>query len=162
PVRVLVPGFIGARSVKWITAITVQPVPSQNYFQAVDYRILDIPLSSLPLNCGILTPDDGATIPAGPLPVRGYAIAEDCRRIARVEVSADDGVSWRPAELAAGRSRWAWRQWSATVAAEPGPLRVTARAWDDAGATHPESPAALWNPGGYGNNSWPRIALTVA
>src|SRR6185312_142027 len=32
PVRVVVPGYIGARSVKWVTAITVQPVPSQNYF----------------------------------------------------------------------------------------------------------------------------------
>ena len=37
--RVVVPGFIGARSVKWVTAITVQPVPSDNYFQALDYRI---------------------------------------------------------------------------------------------------------------------------
>ncbi|MBX4413378.1 molybdopterin-dependent oxidoreductase, partial [Mycobacterium tuberculosis] len=40
PVRVVVPGFIGARSVKWVTAITVQPGASQNYFQALDYRIL--------------------------------------------------------------------------------------------------------------------------
>jgi sulfite oxidase len=36
PVRVTVPGYIGARSVKWLTAITVQPFPSENYFQALD------------------------------------------------------------------------------------------------------------------------------
>jgi sulfite oxidase len=67
PVRVVVPGYIGARSVKWITAITVQPIPSQNYFQALDYRILPpeadpdsvaagegISLSTLALNCDIL------------------------------------------------------------------------------------------------------------
>ena len=79
PVRVVVPGYIGARSVKWVTAIRVQEVPSENYFQASDYRILPpetnpdtvaagegISLSSLPLNCDILVPSDGAEIPAGP------------------------------------------------------------------------------------------------
>lgn len=170
PVRVLVPGFIGARSVKWVTGITVQPFPSQNYFQAVDYRLLPadadpsdegIPLSSLSLSCGILSPDDGATVPAGPLELRGYAIAEDCRRIARIEVSADRGVSWRNAELRPTRSPWAWRHWSFVVEAEPGPLHLLARAWDDTGATHPESAASLWNPGGYANNAWARIELTV-
>ena len=39
PVRVVVRGYIGARSVKWVNAITVQPGPSENYFQASDYRI---------------------------------------------------------------------------------------------------------------------------
>jgi sulfite oxidase len=174
PVRVLVPGFIGARSVKWLTGVTVQPFASENYFQAVDYRLLPtdsdpatvppgtgIPLSSLPLSCGVLIPDDGTTVPAGPLEIRGYAIADDCRRVARVEVSLDAGVSWREAELQPTRSRWAWRQWSLAVEGRHGPLRVLARAWDDTGATHPESPAALWNPSGYANNAWARVELTV-
>ncbi len=174
PVRVLVPGFIGARSVKWITGITVQPSPSQNYFQAVDYRLLPadsdpatvtpgtgIPLSALSLNCGILDPDDGAAVPAGPVDVRGYAIAGDCRRIARVEVSLDGGGRWHEAELRPARSRWTWRRWSLRIETERGVVGVLARAWDDTGATHPESPAALWNPGGYANNAWARIELTA-
>jgi sulfite oxidase len=174
PVRVLVPGFIGARSVKWLTRIAVQALPSENYFQAVDYRLLPtdsdpatvpagtgIPLSSLPLSCAILIPDDGATVPVGPLEIRGYAIADDSRRVARVEVSLDAGVSWREAELQPMCSRWAWRRWFLSVEARHGPLRVLARAWDDTGATHPESPAALWNPSGYANNAWARVELTV-
>lgn len=171
PVRLVVPGFIGARSVKWLTDITVQSFPSLNYFQAVDYRLLPagvspapgvgIALSSLLLSCGILAPDDGATVPAGPVTIRGYAIAEDTRRIARVEVSTNGGAGWQTAELRPAHSRWAWRHWSLTFTAEPGPLRVTARAWTDTGSTHPESPAALWNPAGYANNSWPSIDLTV-
>lgn len=174
PVRVLVPGFIGARSVKWVTGITVQPSPSRNYFQAVDYRLLPvdadpetapaadgIELSALSLSCAILSPDDASTVPAGPLEIRGYAIAEDCRRIARIEVSFDGGIGWRRAELRPARNRWLWRRWSLIVEADPGPLHVLARAWDDTGATHPESPASLWNPGGYANNAWARAQYTV-
>lgn len=40
PVRLIVPGYTGARSVKWITSLTVQTEPSDNYFQASAYRIL--------------------------------------------------------------------------------------------------------------------------
>ena len=174
PVRVVVPGYIGARSVKWLTAITVQPVPSENYFQALDYRILPadtdpdtaapgdgISLSSLPLNCDILVPGDGAEIPAGRLTIRGYALAGEGRGIARVDVSLDQGRTWRQANLEPARSRWAWRPWSLTVDAEPGALSVTARAWDDTGATQPESPAPLWNPRGYANNAWARVTASV-
>ncbi|HEU0191068.1 MAG TPA: sulfite oxidase [Mycobacterium sp.] len=172
PVRVVVPGYIGARSVKWINGITVQPGPSQNYFQAVEYRLLPpdgtpargagTPLSTLDLNCAMLTPEDGSTIRPGPVQIGGYAIAEHCDRIARVEISLDHGVSWQQAELPPADNRWAWRLWSLTVEAQPGPLSVTARAWDDTGATQPESPAALWNPCGYANNAWARAELTVS
>jgi sulfite oxidase len=174
PVRAVVPGYIGARSVKWLSAITVQPFPSHNYFQALDYRILPpdvdpdtaapgvgISLSSLPLNCDILTPSDGDRIQDGSLTIRGYAMAGDGRDIARVDVSVDDGRSWRQAALEPATSRWAWRFWSITVDVVAGPVTVTARAWDDTGATQPESPASLWNPRGYGNNAWAQIGLTA-
>ena len=174
PVRVVVPGYIGARSVKWVTAITVQPVPSQNYFQALDYRLLPpdtdpdtaapgegISLSSLPLNCDILVPDDDAEISAGPLTIRGWALTGDGGSVARVDVSLDDGRTWQQANLEPAISRWAWRQWSITVETQPGPLSVTARAWDDTGVTHPESPASLWNPRGYGNNAWAHITASA-
>ncbi|COZ31649.1 sulfite oxidase [Mycobacterium tuberculosis] len=45
---------------------------------------------------------------------------------------------------------------------EPGPLGITARAWDDTGALQPESAVSLWNPRGYGNNAWARVALRVS
>jgi sulfite oxidase len=174
PVRVVVPGYIGARSVKWIDTVTVQPLPSDDYFQALDYRILPadadpdtaapgagISLSSLALNCDILVPDDGADVPAGPLTIHGYAVSGDCHGIARVDVSLDEGHTWRQANLQPARSRWAWRRWSLTVAAAPGSLGITARAWDDSGVTQPEWPASLWNPRGYANNAWARIDVTA-
>ena len=125
PVRVVVPGYIGARSVKWVTSMTVQAFPSQNYFQALDYRILPpeadadtvapgegIPLSSLPLNCDILTPTDGDRAAAGRLTIRGWALAGDGHDVARVDVSVDQGRTWRQAKLEQPPSRWAWRMWS--------------------------------------------------
>jgi sulfite oxidase len=51
--------------------------------------------------------------------------------------------------------------WYMTVKARPGPITVTARAWDDTGVTQPESPAPLWNPRGHGNNAWARVELTI-
>jgi sulfite oxidase len=170
PVRVVVPGYIGARSVKWVSTISVQPGPSANYFQASDYRILPpdvdpdtaapgegISLSSLPINCDILVPCSDEEIPAGPLTVSGWALAGDGRGIARVDVSVDEGRNWRQADLQPAISQWAWRRWSLIVEAQPGPISVTARAWDDTGVTQPESPAHLWNPRGYGNNAWARV-----
>jgi sulfite oxidase len=174
PVRVVVPGYIGARSVKWLTAIRLQPGPSENYFQASDYRILPaeadpdtaapgegISLSSLPLNCDILVPGDDEEIAAGPLTISGWALAGDGRGIGRVDVSLDEGRSWRQADLHPVISQWAWRLWSITVEVRQGPISVTARAWDDTGVTQPESPAHLWNPRGYGNNAWARVDVTI-
>ncbi|HET7665469.1 MAG TPA: molybdopterin-dependent oxidoreductase, partial [Mycobacterium sp.] len=170
----VVPGYIGARSVKWVNSITVQPAPSENYFQALDYRILPaeadpdtvaagdgIALSTLPLNCDILVPTDGDRVAAGAQIVRGWAMAGDGRRIGRVDVSFDGGRSWRQADLHPAVSRWAWRVWSLVVDVAAGPLSITARAWDDAGVTQPASAAALWNPRGYGNNAYAHIDLTV-
>lgn len=174
PVRVVVPGYIGARSVKWVTGITVQSTPSANYFQSVAYRVLPpefdpdtagpgdgISLSSVALNCAILAPDDRAEVHAGPLTVSGYAFAGDDRGVARVDVSVDAGGSWVQADLEPEQSRWSWRRWSLLVNATPGSLRVVARAWDTTGALQPESAAALWNPKGYVNNSWAAVHLTV-
>ncbi|MGE5695431.1 MAG: sulfite oxidase [Candidatus Sericytochromatia bacterium] len=171
PVRLVVPGYIGARSIKWVTTVQLQRFPSDNYFQATAYRIVPpdaepgpgkgISLSSVALNCDILTPDDGEHVAAGALRVAGYAFAGDGRGIARVDVSTDGGSSWQQAELAPQVSRWAWRLWHLTIDATPGPLHLTARAWDSIGATQPESPAPLWNPKGYANNSWAHIDVTV-
>ncbi len=174
PVRVIVPGYIGARSVKWVHTITVQSTPSENYFQALDYRILPpeadpataapgegIPLSAVPLNCDILYPGDDAVLPAGPLTIRGWAMAADGRDVARVDVSLDGGRTWRQADLQPATGRWSWRLWSLTVDVLSAPMTVTVRAWDDTGVTQPESPAPLWNPRGYTNNAWAHVEVTV-
>jgi sulfite oxidase len=171
PVRVVVPGYIGARSVKWVHRVTVRSEPSDNYFQAEDYRLLPpdaesapgrgISLGPLTLTSAILTPDDGDRLPAGPTDVLGYAFASEGRGIARVDVSLDGGQSWTQATVDDRPSPWSWQLWHTVLDLPAGPVEITARAWDDTGATQPESPASLWNPKGYDNNAWPRIRVDV-
>jgi DMSO/TMAO reductase YedYZ molybdopterin-dependent catalytic subunit len=40
PIRVVVPGYIGARSVKYLKTIMIQNHESEAYFQQKDYKIL--------------------------------------------------------------------------------------------------------------------------
>jgi sulfite oxidase len=171
PVRVVVPGYIGARSVKWVQRVTVQPEPSASYFQAVAYRLLPpdadpasepgrgFALGPVALNSDILRPCDGDTVPAGSTEVSGYAYAGEGRSVTRVDVSCDDGLTWTQADLGEPDGPWAWRLWRSVLDLPEGRHRVTVRAWDTTGASQPESAAALWNPKGYVNNSWARIEL---
>jgi sulfite oxidase len=171
PVRVVVPGYIGARSVKWVQSITAQPQPSGNHFQAVDYRLLPpdagparglgIALGPLTLTAAILVPDDGGHVSAGPTAVTGYALAGEHRTVARVDVSLDGGQTWSQASVDDPSSPWTWQHWETTLDLPAGPAEITARAWDDTATTQPESPASMWNPAGYNNTAWPRIRVDV-
>jgi sulfite oxidase len=171
---VVVPGYVGARSVKWLDQIDVRAAPSDNYFQATSYRLLPaeadpaagrqdgFSLGPIAVNCDILSPNDGEWLPAGSTVVRGYALAGDDRGVARVDVSLDGGLSWRQAELDEQVNVWSWRHWRCALDLSPGPVEIIARAWDTAAQAQPESPAPLWNPKGYVNNSWARVRATVA
>ncbi|MFE3290065.1 sulfite oxidase [Rhodococcus sp. NPDC059234] len=169
PVRVVVPGHIGARSVKWVHRVTAQERPSDNYFQATVYRLLTadadpsatgpgdgLSLGPVAVNADILRPGDGEVLPAGATEISGYAFAGE-RGVARVDVSLDLGDSWVQADLDERADPWAWRLWRVTLDLPVGPAVITARAWDTAAACQPESARHLWNPKGYVNNSWARI-----
>jgi sulfite oxidase len=169
PLRVVVPGYIGARSVKWLERIEVRAAPWEGYFQHVVYRLLPedetpgpgagMPLGLIALNSDVLSPADGETVTAGPVEVRGYAFAGGERHVARVDVSLDGGATWAQAELLEDLGRWAWRHWRITVELAPGEHELLVRAWDSSAATQPEDEAALWNPKGYVNNARPRITV---
>jgi len=161
PVRVVVPGYIGARSVKWVQRIRALGFPSENYFQAVAYRLDSAALGAGPLTSDILRPVDAYLLPPGPTTVYGYAFAGHGRGITRVEVSIDRGRSWLPAKVDEDLGQWAWQLWQATVFLPPGPGEILARAWDGS-TTQPESARSLWNPKGYVNNSWPRAQVSVS
>ena len=169
PLRVVVPGYIGARSVKWLERIEVRSRPWEGYFQHVVYRLLPedgipgpgagMPLGLVALNSDVLSPAHGEQVPAGPVEVRGYAFAGGERHVARVDVSLDAGASWSQAELLDDLGPWAWRHWRITVDLTPGEHEILVRAWDSSAATQPDDEAALWNPKGYVNNARPRVRV---
>jgi len=172
PLRVVVPGYIGARSVKWLERIEVRSEPWHGYFQHVVYRLLPedgtvalgagMPLGLIALNSDVLSPADGDTVDAGPVQVRGYAFAGGERHVTRVDVSLDAGASWTQTQLLEDLGPWAWRHWQITVELSPGEHEILVRAWDSSAATQPEDEAALWNPKGYVNNARPRIRVRAA
>ena len=171
PLRVIVPGYIGARSVKWVERIEIRREPWDGFFQATSYRLLaedqqpgpgvGTALGEVPLNIAILLPENGAHIRTGPAELFGYALAGGGREIARVDVSRDGGSSWARAELLDDQGPWAWRRWRALIELPPGEHVIVARAWDSAAQTQPELAKTVWNPKGYANSSWARTQIVV-
>ncbi len=171
PLRAVVPGYIGARSVKWLGKIRLQREPSDNYYQAHAYKLFPpdvraetadwargLMLSELSLNAAVCAPEPGARLKAGRNRIMGYAAAGGNRTVERVDVSADGGRAWVEAELSA-RKPWSWRLWSVALDLPPGEHELVARAWDSAANTQPELP--VWNFKGYMNHAWHRVPVTV-
>jgi sulfite oxidase len=174
PLRAVVPGYIGARSVKWLARLTLREEPSENYFQAKAYRLFPpdfgpenvvweegLMLGESPVTSAILSPLAGEAVPAGRLAVRGWALAGGSRQVARVDVSADGGRSWKVATLGPDHADFAWRLWEAAIDLAPGEHEIACRAWDTAAQTQPERAAEVWNFKGYANNAWHRVRTRV-
>ncbi|CAN5386706.1 sulfite oxidase [soil metagenome] len=175
PLRVIVPGFIGARSVKWLEQINVLAAPSENFFQAHAYKLFapevraeaadwktGVMLGDFPVSSAITSPELGATLVAGETTIRGWAIAGGGRTIERVEVSVDDGQHWLPARFTDARvDRWTWRIWECGAALSPGTHFIACRAFDSAGAAQPADARERWNFKGYLNNAWHRVSVVV-
>lgn len=171
PLRALVPGYIGARSVKWLSRITLQAEPSANYFQRKAYRILppgaapgaeEGPmLGEFPINVLVTSPAPEAKVRAGRVEVAGVALVGGGRTVARVEVSGDGGARWIDATLEWRTSAWAWTRFRAEVELAAGAGTIVARAWDSDGAGQPEHARETWNAKGYQNNAWFRVPVVA-
>jgi sulfite oxidase len=172
PLRTVVPGWIGARSVKWLGRITVSAEPSSNYFQSRAYRMQreirngdprdvsgGVALSEVPLNVVIVDPAPDQVVPKGPVRVSGWAMGSGGRSLTAVEVSPGVGRDWIQARIPMDGSPWAWTFWEATLELGQGPHTVAARAVDCAGATQPPNLSAVWNVKGYNNNAWHRVTI---
>jgi sulfane dehydrogenase subunit SoxC len=171
PLRLLVPGWYGMTSVKWLERITVVTEPFDGYQQVKAYRYRQapdeagVPVSrivprSLMLPPGI--PDFSSRqrfLELGPCRLEGRAWS-GWGPIVEVAVSVDGGGSWEAAELADPPAPHAWQAWSyAWHPDAPGTYELCSRATDASGRQQPTRPQ--WNLGGYADNDVQRVTVTV-
>jgi DMSO/TMAO reductase YedYZ molybdopterin-dependent catalytic subunit len=166
PVRLVVPGWYGVASVKWLTRLEVLRAPFTGWFQRSTY-VYDgeaglpqgTPVGPMRVRALITSPGEGTELPRGPVTVRGAAWSGSGPVVA-VVLSADEGVSWSPMQLQPEEGPWLRRLWWGTwTPPGPGTYTLLARATDAAGATQPLAP--VWNRLGYGNNAVHRVRVTV-
>jgi sulfane dehydrogenase subunit SoxC len=170
PLRLVVPGWYGMASVKWLAGITVAAEPFGGYQQAHAYRfrrseddpgepltrIFPRALMVPPGLAGF--PERERTVDARPCLIEGRAWS-GWAPVETVEVSTDGGATWAAAALDSPGSRWAWRGWHFEWLARAGEHVLCCRARDGAGNTQPDE--AEWNVGGYANNGVQRVPVTV-
>ena len=151
PFRLLVAGWYGMAAVKWLARIELSRTPFRGHFQVERYVIGDRPVRTMQVRSLILDPADGAVVPPTRQVVRGVAWTGS-GHVTLVELSDDDGGSWRPATLHETPRPFTWRRWEASWSpVRSGPATLLARATDSNGAEQPLQP--LWNALGYGNNA---------
>lgn len=177
PVRLLVPGWPGSLSQKWLTRILVRANPHDGAgMGGTSYRVPVRPIvpgsenngrdfadmHSMPVRSVLTNLAHGARLAAGTreIDLRGAAWAGD-DTVRAVDISVDFGATWRPMQVAAPANRHAWQRWTGKAALpSDGYFEVWYRATDDKGRMQPHLPAN-WNPQGYGANAISRAAILV-
>ena len=168
PLRLVVPGWYGMASVKWLRRIEAVTRPFSGFQQAVAYRIQahgddpGEPVSRIRVRALMAPPgtpefaSDHRFVDAGPVELVGRAWS-GAAAVTRVEVAVDG--RWHAARLGPAPEPFAWRSWSWTWAAEPGPHILCCRAADARGNTQPLEP--FWNLQGMANNYVQTVPVTV-
>ncbi|XP_060198179.1 nitrate reductase [NADH] 2-like isoform X1 [Lycium barbarum] len=145
PVRMIIPGFIGGRMVKWLKRIVVTTQESESYYHYKDNRVLpphvdaelanaeawwykpEYIINELNINSIITTPSHREILPIKtwttrhPYMLRGYAYSGGGNKVTRVEVTMDGGETWRVRTLDHSEKPtkygkyWCWCFWSLEV-----------------------------------------------
>ena len=168
PLRLLVPGWYGMTSVKWLSRIEAVTEPFGGYHQATAYHYQDseddpgVPVTRIRPRALMIPPgfpdfpERNRYVESGDVELAGRAWSGGAP-IASVEVCVDG--DWLPAELGDAIGEWAWRGWSCEWTATAGRHLLSCRATDESGEVQPtEQP---WNVQGLGNNLVQEIEVTV-
>jgi DMSO/TMAO reductase YedYZ molybdopterin-dependent catalytic subunit len=166
PVRVVVPGWIGISSIKWVGGIEVSDTPLFSPWNTQFYRLFgpEFPADGLPFDRQVVKSafelDPGTTFPAGRrtrLTGRSWSAAGPIRKI---EVSTDGGRRWRRARPAGSSPDAAWQRWELDWTPAAGSHELLARATDVRGNTQPD--VARFNTLGYLFDAVVRVPVNAA
>ena len=173
PLRLVVPGWVGSASTKWLHTLTALDAPFKGSYMTRSYVAPKWPVEpgqkmppdtvsteAWPVKSIITSPAPNARVKgASRLTVRGRAWVGE-GSLDRVEISVDEGASWQHADLSSRGDKYAWRTFTFDYQPQRfGYVTFLARAWDDRGNAQPMVPA--WNPLGYFWNGVHRVGVLV-
>merc|ERR1719230_1160286 len=186
PVRLLMPGYIGGRMIKWLSKMSVTQEEGKNHYHIYDNRVFPKHITSKEvataeniwtdpaytindrnINSAIWAPAhcEKLSLSEETYPLAGYAYNGAGRPVHRVEVTLNGGRSWRPAAILRFERPseygmyYCWVHWRVEVpsAALRACGEFAVRAWDDSQNCQPERPT--WNLMGMMNNPWFRVKV---
>jgi len=137
PLRLIMPGFVGVRNVKWVDKLTISKEESNSAYQKKDYKMIPIdkpleeidtnkilPVMKFQINSAITYPVHGQTINQDndELKFKGWAYGESGSEINSIELSFDEGVTWEKVDKSNIRfdynnkgKVYSWTQWSYSI-----------------------------------------------
>ena len=187
PLRVIVPGTVAARSVKWVNRIVLAGEESTSQWQRRDYKCFGPNVGSsqadwdsapaiqeMPVQSAITSLRDISLhsvsdrkllqvygLEEDSISVEGYSFAGGGRRIIRVDVSSDDGRTWHQAELlqdeSSGAKAWSWTRWRWVLPRQQAGRSFVVKAVDEAYNVQPGEYEPTYNFRGNLTNAWHRI-----
>lgn len=163
PVRLLVPGWGGIASTKWVVGLEVIDHPFDGHYNTESYLIISEdgtnlrPVREMPVYSVISSPLPDAEIAAGEQTIGGFAWS-GWAGIARVEVSIDGG-EWQEAAIVEEAGPTSWVRFELPWSAEAGAHTLRSRATDQIALTQPED--VPWNAKGYQMNAIFEVPVTV-
>lgn len=177
PLRLIVPGWPGSTSQKWLNRIWIRDKEHDGQgMTGTSYRVPIKPmipgdkadpknfriLESMPVRSIITNIANGTELPVGTrsIDLRGHAWAGE-HTIREVHVSADYGRTWQKAKLDNPVNKYAWQRWTVQIKVPTeGYYELWAKATDSTGQSQGHAPGN-WNPQGYGGNVMHRVAVLV-
>lgn len=171
PLRTVVPGYIGARSVKWLGRVTLSNRPNPNHYQSTAYKVVTetdpidwaeaAPIYRFAINAVIAAVDrrGGDDAVTGRTTVRGYALppGDPAAVIDRVELSTDNGATWTAAKLIGPSRPLCWQLWRCELSLPKDVRSLLVRGIDNRGRVQPRH--TDWNKKGYMFNAQHQVGL---
>lgn len=173
PVRLIIPGYIGGRMIKWLAEINVIPHETKNHYHYHDNRILpphitaeeslsggwwykpEYIFNELNINSAMTQPDHNETVAitdvANVYELAGYSYTGGGRKISRVEISVDGGTHWELCDIERKEKPtqygmywcWIWWKYQLPISKLVGCSEIMCRAWDESSNPQPTNPT--WN-----------------